>query len=78
MAVNDQTGEIGIDPYSDTPIATTAGGSLVTITLQALDAVPVGGPILELVTQVNPTGKRVYRTSAAGAQGAFTLQTGYN
>ena len=76
VVVNNQTGEIGIDLFSATPIATTAGGSLVTVTLQALGMAPAGAPVLDLVTQVNPTGKRVYRTSAADAGGAFVLETG--
>ena len=71
--VNDQTGEIGIDLYSITPIQTTAGGSLVTITLHVRDTAPAGATGLSLVSQVNPTGGRLYRTEAADQQGGLVL-----
>ncbi len=70
--VNAQTGEIGIDLFSSTPIQTTAGGSLVTIA--------VGGNAgssltpFTLVNQVDPTGHRVFTTTVADGQGAFVLQ----
>jgi hypothetical protein len=72
-AINAQTGEIGIDLFSVTPIQTTAGGSLVTITLHVRDTAPAGSTGLSIVSQVNPTGHRVYSTEAADTQGAFVL-----
>ncbi len=82
--VNSQTGEIGLDLLGSTPFQTTAGGSLVIITMQqvgsgqwavgsnagaALSLAP-----LSLVNQVDPTGKRMFTTMVADSQGAFVLQ----
>ncbi len=78
--VNPQTGEIGIDIFSTSPIQTTAGGSLVTITVgsgqwavgsSAESA--VGLSPIWLVNQVDPTGHRVFTTTVADSQGAFVL-----
>ncbi len=71
--VNDQTGEIGIDLFSLTPIQTTGGGSLVTISLKVRDTAAAGSTGLSLVSQVNPTGGRVYTTEAADPQGGLVL-----
>jgi hypothetical protein len=71
--VNAQTGEIGIDLFSPTPIVTTGGGSLVTLTLHVLDTAPAGASGINLVRMVNPTGQRAYVTTAADAAGAFIL-----
>ncbi len=71
--VNAQTGEIGIDLWSTTPIQTTAGGSLVTITLHVRDTAPRGQAELTLVNQVDPAGQRLFTTTVADAQGAFVL-----
>jgi hypothetical protein len=72
-AVNSQTGEIGIDLFSATPISTRAGGSLVTVTLHVRDTAPPGTTVLNLVPEVNPNGQRMFRTAAADAQGTFVL-----
>ncbi len=74
-AVNQSTGEIGIELFSNTPIATTAAGSLVTIALHVRDTAPTGPAFVELVDQVNPTGSRSFRTQAEDVQGAFVLHT---
>jgi len=71
--VNAQTGEIGIDVFSNTPIQTTDGGSLVTITMHVRDTAPAGATGLTLVNQVNPNGQRVFTTTVADNQGAFIL-----
>jgi hypothetical protein len=73
--VNRQTGEIGIDLFSSTPILTAAAGSLVTISMH-VDA--GAGSLasltpLTVVSQVNPTGTRAYRLEVADAQGALVL-----
>ncbi len=79
--VNAQTGEIGIDIFSTTPIETTAGGSLVTITVGSgqwavgsNEGAAVSLTPLTLVNQVNPSGQRVFTTTVADGQGAFVLQ----
>ena len=74
VAINPETGEIGITLFSTTPIQSTAGGSLVTITLQIIGSTS-GAAIsmtpLSLVDQVDPTGLRVYQTGLADSQGAM-------
>ncbi len=72
--VNAQAGEIGIDLWSTTPIQTTAGGSLVTITMHILSTAPAGSTDLMLMNQVNPTGQRVFTTTVSDSLGAFVLQ----
>ncbi len=74
-AVNPVTGEIGIELFSNTPIATTAAGSLVTIALHVRDTAPTGPAFIELVSQVDPTGSRLFRTQVEDVQGAFVLHT---
>jgi hypothetical protein len=71
--VNPVTGEIGIDLFSADPILTTAAGSLVTIALHVRGSAPAGSTGLTLVTQVNPTGQRAFRTEVADSQGALVL-----
>ena len=72
--VNAQTGEIGIDIFSSSPIQTTAGGSLVTIGVHVLDTAPAGQTALTLVNQVNPAGQRLFRTEVADTNGALVLE----
>ncbi len=78
--VNSQTGQIGIDIFSSTPILTTQGGSLVEIVCSVLCAVGSAGvtglssPPIRLVNQVDPTGRRIFTTTVADGQGAFVLQ----
>ena len=71
--VNAKTGQIGVDLFSTTPILTTAGGSLVTISLHVRDAAPAGATALSVVTDVSPTGQHVFHTEVADRQGAFVL-----
>ena len=81
--VNVQTGEIGIDLFSSTPIQTPAAGSLVEITMQKVGSAFGGGgegavgsnagPAIYLVNQVDPTGQRVFTTGVADGQGAFVV-----
>ncbi len=72
-AINPKTGEIGIDLFSMTPIDTTLGGSLVTITLHVRDTAPAGATALQLVNEVDPAGQRVFQTMVGEAQGAYVL-----
>jgi len=72
--VNAQTGLIGIELYSNTPILSTVGGSLVTIAMHVRETAPMGTTGLTLVPDVDPTGGvRVYLTQVSDAQGAFVL-----
>jgi hypothetical protein len=73
--INAQTGEIGIDLFSSSPIQTTQGGSLVNIAMHVRDNAPSGPTALTVVNQVNPTGQRVFQTSVADALGAFILHS---
>ena len=68
VAINPETGEIGITLFSTTPIQSTAGGSLVTITMHVRESAPLGNAFLTLVNQVNPTGQRPYSTAVADAR----------
>ncbi|HYV36426.1 MAG TPA: hypothetical protein VE988_12015, partial [Gemmataceae bacterium] len=72
-AVNSQTGEIGIDLFGATPISSPKGGSLVTLTLHVNAAAPPGPTMLNLVRQVNPTGRHAYVTAASDSQGTLVL-----
>ncbi len=72
-AVNAHAGEIGIDVFGGTAIQTTNGGSLVAVTLHILDTAPGGTADLMLVSQVDPTGQRVFTTTVADGQGALVL-----
>jgi hypothetical protein len=71
-AVNEQTGQIGVELYSLTPIQTTAGGSLVTISLHVRDQAPAGVSDVSLVSHVSAAGQ-VYQTEVADGQGTFVL-----
>ena len=67
-------------------IQSTAGGSLVTITLKTVssgqwavgseEAEGVSLSLLTLVNQVNPTGNREFTTTLADSQGAFVVHIG--
>jgi hypothetical protein len=86
--VNAQTGLIGVELVSTIPIATTAGGSLVTIAMQVREGALTGtseftevssltphpSP-LSLQPYVDPTGGlRVFQTQVSDGHGAFVLQ----
>jgi len=72
-AVNNNTGQIGVELFSNTPILTTAGGSLVTVSMEVRNQAPAGTTALSLVSQVTPTGQRAFETMVTDAQGAFVL-----
>jgi hypothetical protein len=79
--VNSQTGLIGVELWSPTPIASGAGGSLVTIAMHPRQMVDGGRwmvdnamPPLTIVPFADPLGgSHVYRTSVADAQGEFVV-----
>jgi hypothetical protein len=72
--VNAQTGLIGVEIYSNTPIQSLSGGSLVTISMHVRETAPAGTTGLSLVPYVDPTGGlRVYQTQVADAEGLFVL-----
>jgi hypothetical protein len=73
--INTQTGQIGIDLFSTTPMQTTSGGTLVTIALHARDNAPLGSTGINLVPSVNPTGSRSFVTTVSDAQGGMVLHT---
>src|SRR5580765_7911247 len=66
-SVNQQSGEIGIDLFSSTPITSSAGGSLVTVTFHVLPNATLGASSINLVRSVNPTGQRAFVTTASDA-----------
>jgi hypothetical protein len=77
--ISSQLGLIGVVLDSDVPIQTTAGGSLVVISmherseLSVIAANGLGAP-LTIMPFVDPAGdSRVYQTSVADAQGEFVL-----
>jgi hypothetical protein len=73
QAVVDQsTGQIGIALASLTPIASSTGGSLVTISLHEKSTPTPGATALQLVATVSPNG-RVFSTVVDDNQGPFTL-----
>jgi hypothetical protein len=71
--VDQSTGEIGIDLFSNTPIQTNAPGTLVVINLHVYSTAPAGTTSVWLVNSVDPNGCRVFATEVADAQGAFVL-----
>ena len=77
VSVNQRTGQIGIELYSNTPIQSMAGGSLVTIAMQVIGTPPAGAAPITIVPFVDPTGgMRVYDTQVSDAQGAYVLHYG--
>jgi hypothetical protein len=71
--VNPLTGEIGIDLWSPTPIATDIGGSLVTIDLHALDSAVAGVTAINLTDRVMPDAVHTFETQLADGLGLLTL-----
>jgi len=72
--VNAQTGLIGVELYSNTPIQSSAGGSLVAIAMHVRETAPAGTTGLTLVPYVDPAGGvGVYETSLLGTEGEFIL-----
>jgi hypothetical protein len=71
--VDPTTGELGITLSSVTPIASTASGSLVTITLQETATATPGLTPIALVASVDPNGEGVISTMLDDNQGPWTL-----
>jgi hypothetical protein len=71
--VNNQTGEIGIDLFGTAPIQSSAAGSLVTIVLHVRDSATAGVTGLHFVTEVNPSGQRIFETALSDSQGSLVL-----
>ncbi len=76
--INSQTGDIGIDLFSSVPIQSTAGGSLVKIivgsgqwAVGSEEGSGVSLTPIALVTDVDPTGSREFRTTLSDGQGAL-------
>jgi hypothetical protein len=74
-SINPITGQIGINLFSPTPLATTDGGSLVTIAFHVLPTAPAGTTSIALAAEVNPSGSRLVRTGLADPQSGLTLHT---
>ncbi len=72
-AVNATTGQIGITLFSATPISSSLGGSLVTLTFQAIPGTSVSSTTVSLVSAVDPTGKGTIATEVYDNQGPYTL-----
>jgi hypothetical protein len=79
--VNEQTGMIGAELYSNTSIQSFAGGGLVTVILHALseprasESGSTVSPPLTIVPFVDPTsGPRVYQTAVSDGQVQFVLE----
>jgi hypothetical protein len=70
--VDAAAGQIGIRLYSTTPIATTAGGSLVEIALHALRGASAETATVRLMGSVRVSGQEV-RTEVDDDQGAYSL-----
>ena len=74
-AINSQTGQIGIDLFSSTPLQTAAGGTLAWITFHVRENAPVGSTGINLVQSVNPTGSRSFVTTVSDVHGGMVLHT---
>jgi hypothetical protein len=74
--IDQATGQIAIALSSDTPIISTAGGSLVTIDFHTIGRVSEPSSIA-LVLSASPNGQYV-TTELEDAQGAFILSPGTN
>jgi hypothetical protein len=70
--VDAATGQLAITLYSLTPIASAAGGSLVTVDFHARSSAPLGATTIWLAASASPNGQ-VYRTNLADDHGALTL-----
>jgi hypothetical protein len=72
-AINQETGELGIDLFSSTPLLSRAGGSLVLVTFHVREGAEVGSAAINLVPQVNPTGRLAFQTHAADMVSPYIL-----
>ncbi len=71
--VDATTGQIAIILFSATPIASSAGGSLVTIDFHVKPGAAPGASPINLAAEVNPNGQGVVRTAVDDNQGPYTL-----
>jgi hypothetical protein len=78
--VNSQTGLVGIEISSATPIQSSAGGSLVTIAMHVRSDLPANAPDvtdgspLTILSIADPlSGLRAFQTQVSDSQGAFVL-----
>jgi hypothetical protein len=72
--VNAQTGLIGVELFSSTPIVATGAGSLITIDMHVRQSATAGATGLNVVPYADPSGGvRVYQTSLFDSQGEFIL-----
>jgi hypothetical protein len=71
--VNSTTGQIGITLFSATPIRSSTGGSLVTLVFHVRPGAQARSTLIDLVSAVNPTGRRVVPTALDDNQGVLTL-----
>jgi hypothetical protein len=71
--VDTATGQIGITLFSATPLATSVGGSLVTITFRLRQGAHAGAAPVRLEPAVNPTGRGTLWTALDDDQGPLAL-----
>ena len=73
VVVDAVTGQLAITLVSQTPIATSLGGSLVTIAMHRTGAALPGKPPIALVASVNPNGLGMFPTALFDTDNRFTL-----
>jgi hypothetical protein len=74
-AVDQVSGQIGIDLYSTTAINSAQAGSLVNIAFHVAPGVSVSATPVQLVNSVTPNGRN-FSTEVADAQGQLVLSPG--
>jgi hypothetical protein len=74
-AVDQATGQIGIDLYSTTAISATQAGSLVNIAFRVVPGAAVPVTAVQLASAVTPNG-RFFSTEVADDQGQYVLSSG--
>jgi hypothetical protein len=79
--VNSEKGLIGVELVGNNPVLSTAGGSLITVTMHPKSALAntfrtdSSLPPLRFVPSADPSGGvRVYQTQISDAKGAFVLE----
>jgi N-acetylneuraminic acid mutarotase len=73
--VDQAAGQIGIDLYSTTAVATTQAGSLVNITFHIVPGAPISAAAVRIVNAATPNG-HYFSTEVADNQGQFVLSPG--
>jgi N-acetylneuraminic acid mutarotase len=74
-AVDQATGQIGIDLYSTTPITATQAGSLVNITFHIVPGASIPATAVQLVNSASPNGQ-TFSMELADDQGQYVLSPG--